>query len=166
MGNLLTTLLNSTGALNTYDRVFSVIQNNIANASTPGYVEQDQVLVSLPFQPDGGPQGGVVPGPLVSERSPFLEKAVQQAQTQLGTSTQVTTDLTQIQSLFSLTSTSGISSAFDSFFGSASQLSTNPNDPVLRQQVITQATTSGGEATMPLHPCLVVAFCFLRFCHK
>ena len=36
MGRLFTSLLNSTGALQVYGRVFSVIQNNITNANTPG----------------------------------------------------------------------------------------------------------------------------------
>ncbi len=137
--SLLTSLLNSAGALSTYDRVFSVIQNNIANANTPGYAAQDQVLISLPFQPNGGPQGGVIPGGLLSSRNTFLEQAVRQGQSQLGTAQQTATDLTQIQSQFSLTSTSGLSDSFNSFFGAASQLSNSPNDPVLRQQIITQA---------------------------
>ncbi len=57
MGTLFTTLLNSTGALRVYGRAFNVIQNNITNANTPGYAKQDQVLVSMPFQPDRG-RGG------------------------------------------------------------------------------------------------------------
>jgi flagellar hook-associated protein 1 FlgK len=137
--SLLTSLLNSAGALTTYDRVFGVIQNNIANANTPGYAAQDQVLISLPFQPNGGPQGGVVPGALLSSRNTFLEQSVRQGQSQLGTAQQTATDLTQIQSLFSLTSTTGIPDALNNFFGAASQLSNSPNDPVLRQQIITQA---------------------------
>jgi flagellar hook-associated protein 1 FlgK len=139
MSSILTSLLNSTGALQAYNRVFSVIQNNITNANTPGYVKQDQVLLSLPFQPNGGPQGGVVAGALLSARSPYLEQAVRQGQSQLGTAQQKTTDLTQIQTLFPLTDNSGISDAMNQFFGSASQLSVNPSDPVLRQQLITQA---------------------------
>ena len=140
MGGLLTSLLNSTGALQAYDRVFSVIQNNITNANTPGYVKQDQVLISLPFQPNGGAPGGVIVGQLLSARSPYLEQTVRQSQSQFGTAQQKTTDLTQIQSLFSLTAGNGIAEAFNQFFGSASQLSVTPSDPVLRQQVITQAS--------------------------
>ena len=60
MGSLFTSLLNSTGALRVYGRTFNVIQNNITNANTPGYVRQDQVLVSMPFNPDQGLPGGVL----------------------------------------------------------------------------------------------------------
>jgi len=36
MGNLLTSLLNSSNALGVYNKVFDTIQNNITNANTPG----------------------------------------------------------------------------------------------------------------------------------
>jgi flagellar hook-associated protein 1 len=43
--------------------------------------------------------------------------------------------------LFDLSSTTGISGSLDSFFNSFSALSVNPNDPVARQNVLTQAQT-------------------------
>ncbi len=69
MGNLFTSLINSTGALRVYGRQFNVLQNNITNANTPGYVKQDQVLLSLPFDLTRGMAGGVVAGPMVNARS-------------------------------------------------------------------------------------------------
>lgn len=139
MSSILASLLNSTGALQAYNQVFSVIQNDITNVNTPGYAKQDQVLLSLPFQPDGGPAGGTIAGPLVSSRSVFLEREVQQSQSQLGQAQQKATDLTQIQTLFPLNSGTGISDAMNKFFGAASSLTVTPSDPVLRQQLITQA---------------------------
>lgn len=141
MGNLFTTLLNSTGALRVYGRTFNVIQNNIANANTPGYVKQDQVLVSMPFQPDRGIPGGVMAGPTLSARSAFLEQAVRGQNQLLGYAQQRATDLAAIESQFDLTSSYGIASGLNGFFNAFSQLAVNPNDFVARQTVLDRAAT-------------------------
>jgi len=139
MGNLLTSLLNSSNALGVYNKVFDTIQNNITNANTPGYVEQDQSLVSLPFDPATGLAGGIGAGPLVSSRSEYLEQQVRNQQELLGSAQQKAGDLNQVQSLFDPTATNGVAGNLNSFFNSFSQLSVNPNDPVERQAVITAA---------------------------
>lgn len=139
MGNLLTSLLNSTGALQVYGRAFSVIQNNITNANTPGYVEQEQSLVAAPFDPAAGLTGGVLAGRLISARSTYLEQAVRNQQQLLGDAQQRAGDLSQIQSLFDTSGQSGVAGALNAFFNSFSQLSVNPNDPVGRQNAIDAA---------------------------
>ena len=136
MGNLFTSLLNSTGALRVYGRTFNVIQNNITNANTPGYVKQDQALVSLPFDLSRGMAGGVVSGPMVSARSSFLEQSVRGQNQLLGAASQQATDLGVVEGQFDLTSTFGVSSALNGFFNGFSQLAVNPNDTVARQGVI------------------------------
>lgn len=139
MSTLFTTLLNSTGALRVYGRTFNVIQNNITNANTPGYVKQDQVLVSMPFQPEFGVSGGVMAGPTLSARSAFLEQAVRGQNQLLGYAQQRATDLSVIESQFDLTSSYGIASGLNGFFNAFSQLAVNPNDNVARQTVLDQA---------------------------
>jgi flagellar hook-associated protein 1 FlgK len=139
MGSLFTSLLNSTSALRVYGRVFNVIQNNITNANTPGYVKQDQSIVSLPFDPAAGLAGGVLAGPMLSARSQYLEQAVRTEQEQLGSAQQKAADLSQIQALFDTTGKSGVPGALNAFFGSFSQLSVNPNDEISRQNVIDTA---------------------------
>src|SRR5262249_10298752 len=57
----------------------------------------------------------------------------------LGSAQQRAQDLTQVQPLFDLTSSSGVSGALNQFFDSFSALSVNPNDPVSRQNVIDRA---------------------------
>ena len=47
---------------------YGVIQNNVANASTPGYASARVNMVALPFDPAGGQSGGVVAGRLQSSR--------------------------------------------------------------------------------------------------
>jgi len=139
MGNLVSTLVNASNALGVYGKVFDTIQNNITNANTPGYVEQDQALVSQSFDPEAGESGGVAAAGLISSRSEYLEQQVRNQQQLLGASQQQATDLNQVQTLFDPTATDGISGNLSSFFNSFSQLSVNPNDPVERQAVINAA---------------------------
>jgi flagellar hook-associated protein 1 FlgK len=140
MGGLFTALTNSAGALQVYGRVFSVIQNNVANASTPGYARQEQTLVAEPFNPAEGLSGGVLAGPMVSTRSQYLERAVRYQQEQLGSAQQKATDLSQIEPLFDVSGQSGVPGALSQFFNSFSQLSVNPNDLASRQNVIDAAS--------------------------
>jgi len=136
---ILTSILNSSNALKVYDQEFATIQNNIANANTPGYAEQNVTLAADSFNPSAGLDGGVTAGPLASSRSQYLEQSVRTQTTLLGAAQQQVSDLTPLQSLFDLSSATGISGSLDSFFNSFSALSVNPNDPVARQNVITQA---------------------------
>ena len=136
---LLTTLLNSANAMQVYDKEFATIQNNVANQNTPGYADQNLTLVADSFDPSAQLYGGLSAGPVISSRSPYLEDAVRQQTTLLGSAEQQASDLAPLQSVFDLTSTTGISGALNSFFNSFSSLSVNPNDTETRQNVITQA---------------------------
>lgn len=140
MGNLFTSLLNSTGALKVFDRVFNVIQNNITNANTPGYAKQDQALISMPFNPSQQDWGGVMAGPMISSRSEYVEQDVRSQQQLLGSAQQRFNDLGQVQPLFDPTSTSGVAGSLNSFFNSFSQLAVNPNDESARQNVLNAAS--------------------------
>jgi flagellar hook-associated protein 1 FlgK len=139
MGSLTTSLLNSTGALSAYGQVLNVIQNNISNANTPGYVKQEQSLEAMPFDTARQTAGGVIAGPVLSSRSQYLEQNVRNQAQLLGYAQQTATDLGQVQPAFSLSSTSSVSATLNNFFNSFSQLSVNPNDPVERQGVINAA---------------------------
>lgn len=139
MGSLFTSLLNSTNAMQVYARVFNVIQNNVTNANTPGYVEQQQTLTPMPFDPSVGLGGGVITGPMLSARSTYLEQAVRNQQQLLGDAQQRAGDLSQLESLFDTSGQTGVSGALNGLFNSFSQLSVNPNDAVSRQNVIDAA---------------------------
>ncbi|MBV8846621.1 MAG: flagellar hook-associated protein FlgK [Bryobacterales bacterium] len=139
MGSLTTSLLNASGALNVYGRALNVIQNNISNANTPGYVEQDQTLIAEPFDGTNRTAGGIIAGPIQSARSEYLEQNVRNQAQVLGYAQQRASDLGQVQPVFSPTSTSSISAMLNKFFSSFSQLSVNPNDPTERQSVINAA---------------------------
>lgn len=139
MGGILSTLSSSAGALSAYEREFSTIQNNITNANTPGFADQNLSLVAMPFDPSAGTAGGVMSGGLISSRSEFLEQNVRNQQQLLGSSQQSAADLGQIQPLFDPNSADGVAGSLSSFFNSFSALSETPNDPTAQQAVITAA---------------------------
>jgi flagellar hook-associated protein 1 FlgK len=141
MGNLLTSLLNTANALKVYEGALTVTQNNVTNANTPGYAKQRASLEALPLDLSIGLPGGVTQGPTQSSRNGYAEQAVRDQQTALGYYQQKASDLTPLESYFSLSSTSGIAPAISNLFQSFSQLSVNPNDTVSRQAVLNQATT-------------------------
>jgi flagellar hook-associated protein 1 FlgK len=139
MGNLLSALGKSSNALRVFERQLSVIQNNVTNANTPGYVRQIQTLIATPFNPDQGIIGGAQLAPMSSSRSDFLEANVQKQSSQHAFFDQKATDLGKLEYTFDLNSTSGVAASFSDFFQSISKLSVNPNDSVARQTVLDQA---------------------------
>jgi len=139
MGSLLTSILNTANALQVFSREMQVTENNVTNASTPGYVKQTLIPEPLPFDLTQGLTGGVLAGPVVSSRSQFAEQSVREQQSALGYYTPQASDLSALENNFDLSSSSGISATLNSFFQTFSQLSINPNDTVSRQAVIDQA---------------------------
>ena len=139
MGSLMTSLMNTANSMRAVEQALAVTENNVVNASTPGYVKQTATFEALPFDLTVGLPGGVSPGLVQSSRDAFAEKAVRQQQTDLGFSQQKTADLTSVETFFNLSGASGIGPAMSSLFQSFSQLSVNPNDTVSRQAVIDQA---------------------------
>ena len=54
-----------------YEQALAVTQNNVTNASTPGYVKQIQSFEALPFDVTVGLPGGVrAMGEIVTSRAP------------------------------------------------------------------------------------------------
>lgn len=133
-------MLNAANSLNVFTQSLNVIENNITNANTPGYAEQNQILEAQPFDPATGVTGGVSDGPMISSRSEYLEQQVWNQSQLLGYAQQQSSDLNEIQPLFDLTSTTGIASNITNFFNSFSQLSVSPNSTVDREDVLQQAS--------------------------
>jgi flagellar hook-associated protein 1 FlgK len=140
MSNLIASMMSAAGALNAYGQVLDVVQNNVANASTPGYANQTEPLYAMPFDPSQGLSGGVIAGQVMSSRNEYAEQAVQQQTTLEGQAQQDVNSLTSLQSLFDVTGSSGISSAFNNLFQAFSAWSQTPTSTVARQNVIEQAT--------------------------
>jgi flagellar hook-associated protein 1 len=139
MGNLMASLLSSANAMRTFERSLGVVQNNVANSSTPGYAKQRQTLLAEPFQVETGLPGGVTLGEVQSLRSEYAERTVRQSVGLNGRYSQQATDLSRVEMLFDATGESGIPGALSTFFQNISSWSVAPNDSVARQSVIDQA---------------------------
>jgi flagellar hook-associated protein 1 FlgK len=140
MSNLLSSIRTTAGAMDAYSQALDVVQNNVSNASTPGYANQTLALEAMRFDPSQGYTGGVVAGQVVSSRDEYAEQAVQQQTTLLGQAQQDVNSLTSIQSQFDVTGASGISAAFNNLFQAFSAWGESPTSAVARQNVIEQAT--------------------------
>lgn len=141
MGNLFTSVLNAANAISVFDRQLATIQNNVANANTPGYVRQIQPLEAMRFDVAAGLPGGVSAGPVVSARYEYAEQNVRGQFTRQGYAEQKAGDLARVEPLFDPTASFGVAGSITSFFRSFSQLSVNPNDRVARESVIDSART-------------------------
>jgi len=139
MSNLLAMLSNTASALDAYGRVLEVSQSNVANASTPGYAKQILPLEALRFDPTLGLPGGVTAGVMQSTRNEYAEQAVRRQTTQLGEQQQAATSLTALQAIFDISGTTGIPSALNRFFQSASAWGQNVDSTAARQTFLERA---------------------------
>jgi len=140
MSDLLATLGVSSGALAVYDQAFAVVQNNVANSSTPGYADQEMAFEAGPFDPQEDIYGGVQAGQVQSTRDQYAEQAVRQQTTLLGNANQLVSSLTTLQSAFPVTADTGIPSALNQLFQAFSAWSTSPDDGTAQQSVLNGAS--------------------------
>ena len=141
MGSISAALNTAGSALDVIGQAMCVIQNNVANASTPGYVTQTLELSASPFDASQNLWGGVTSAGVQSSRDVYAEQAVWTANQQVGQSTQEASSLNSLQSSFDVSGTSGIPAALSSLYAAFSAWSANPTDTASRQQVLTAATT-------------------------
>lgn len=140
MGSLFTSLSSAAGAMLALQRSLNVVQNNIANTSTPGYARQEGSLIANPYNPNGAStSGGVSAGLVRSTRDAYLESSVWKTQHRTGYSAGLTAQLTNLERAFPLADGAGIAGEMTRFFGSVSQWSLSPNDVVARRQVLDRA---------------------------
>lgn len=140
MGNLFGSLLASSGAMRAFEKGLSVVQNNVVNANTPGYVKQRQIFEAQRFEPDRNIMGGVSARGLYDYRDQFVERNVQQRNSQAAFESQREASLTSIEALYPVTDGAGIPAAINNFFNSFSQLTVAPNDTSGRQVALDRAT--------------------------
>ena len=136
---LFNSLLSTANTLNAFERSLLTVQNNVANASTPGFAKQRQDLSALRFDPDVGIAGGVQAGKVVSFRSEYAERAVRDANQQFGKYDQLASDLGQVEPLFSVGENAGLPAAINRFFQAASQATVSPNSAASRELVLDRA---------------------------
>jgi flagellar hook-associated protein 1 FlgK len=129
------------GALDAFQQALTVTQNNISNASTPGYARQSVNLEALPMDVASGLAGGVAAAGLDNSRDQYAEEQVQRQTQTLGQYTAQAQTTGTIQSLFDASGTSGIAADLSSLFQSFSAWSVTPSDATARQSVIDSAST-------------------------
>ncbi|MGO9232105.1 MAG: flagellar hook-associated protein FlgK [Bryobacteraceae bacterium] len=139
MAGITSSLCVQAGAINAFQQAIAVTSANVANASTPNYACQTQTLLAMPEDISQGLTGGVIAGEVISSRNQYAEQAVSNQQTALGGATQDVNSLTNLQSLFNVTGTSGISTALSSLYQSFSAWGQTPDDGTARQAVLTAA---------------------------
>ncbi len=139
MGNLFTSLGNAANSLRAFERGLAVVQNNVANASTPGYVRQTQTFTPKSLDLNSGLAGGVEADELVSSRNPFAEQAVWRYHSGYSYQSQKKESLQSLESAFLITEGRGVASSIDNLFKAFSQLTVAPNDLSLRQNALNQA---------------------------
>jgi flagellar hook-associated protein 1 len=140
---LFANLTASVRALNAFEQSLEVAQNNVSNASTPGYAKQLATLNALPFQAGTGLLGGVQAGAPQSTRDEYLEQAVQYQNSVLGSYTAQAQSLGGIQPIFDVTGQTGIIAALNSMFQSFSAWSASPDSAAARQDVLSKAQDLG-----------------------
>ncbi|MGH9659112.1 MAG: FlgK family flagellar hook-associated protein, partial [Bryobacteraceae bacterium] len=137
--SLFSALTASAQSLLAFQQSLDVVQNNINNASTPGFARQRQPLLAKLFQPEQGVAGGVETGARQSLRNDFAEVSVRRQTSALGRSDQLATTLSGLEAHFDATGETGIPKALSELFAAFSSLSINPNASTARQTVLDQA---------------------------
>lgn len=139
MGNLFVSLRNAAGAMKVFERAAGVVQSNVANASTPGYAKQLQVLTAMPMDLDRGLPGGVASGGTLNLRDAYAEATVRQRLSASGEADERRAQLEQLEPLFDIGGDTGLGGAINRFFQSFAALTVAPNDLAARQTVIDRA---------------------------
>lgn len=139
MPGLFGSLIASANSLRVFERSIAASQNNVNNASTPGYAKQRSYPLPAAFDPSQGLAGGIQEGEIQSFRSRYAEQSVRQAQQLYSMYSQRTADLSRIEQYFDVSGESGVPKAISDLFQSVSAWSLTPNDISPRQQVIESA---------------------------
>lgn len=143
MGSLSAALGAANRSLQSFSSALQVVQNNIANATTPGFARQRVSLapVTLPEQSAQAGLGVEITG-IQALRSRVLDLQVlrtRQAKTGVEKEAAV---FESVETAFPLEG--GIAAGLDEFFGSISALAVNPGDFDLRAQVLSSARGLAG----------------------
>jgi len=141
------------GALDADQAALSIVANNVANANTPGYTQENpNWQENQPVQVGGLRYGdGVTETGATSLRDRVLEERLNQQQQLASSSGARLTALNSVQALFppdsgSSTATAGdIGSDITGFFGSFASLEADPTNNSLREEVLSSARTLAGD---------------------
>ena len=139
MGGLLNAINTSKLSLEVNQKSIEVVGNNISNINTEGYSRQEAVLEPYPSLNFGGffIGQGVRVSDVSRQHNVFIEKQIMEKSVDFGKQDAMTLPLSKLESLFNI-SDDNLSANIDVFFDSLQKLSTDPSDPVLRNNVLLQ----------------------------
>lgn len=134
MGNFSGILSVARGALSTAQRATQIASHNIANANTPGYSRQREVLSSN--APEATPQGifgtGVTLTDVQRTRDALLDQEYRSNNGDSSGAAMRSQYLQRMETVFNEPSDTGLSSALDSFYGAWSDLASDPTNASAR----------------------------------
>src|SRR5579871_406787 len=136
MGSINSSLAGASSALDALQYALNVAENNIDNASTPGYASQTATLLADPFDPALQLTGGVSEGPTLDSRDLLAENDVWQQSGSQGAATAAAQALTAVQNALPTSAGNGVPQALTNFFDAVSAWSASPDDSTAKQGVI------------------------------
>lgn len=139
MGGLLSALNAGRTSLEVNQKSIEVIGNNIANVNTDGYSRQTTYLETYPVTNFGDffIGQGVKVSDVQRDHDVFIEQQIQEKAVEYGYQDALTRPLSELEAIFEI-SEDNLSTDIDNFFDSLQELSTDPSDLVLRNNVILQ----------------------------
>jgi flagellar hook-associated protein 1 FlgK len=139
MGGIFASLHIAANSLDVLEQAIAVVQNNVTNATTPGYVTQTQQLEAQSFDPSASLLGGVEATGVQNARDVYAEQSVWTASQQSGLASQQSANLNSLQQIFDVTGTTGIPGALSGLYSAFSAWSANPSSSSTQQGVLTAA---------------------------
>src|ERR1700689_5625256 len=107
MSNILASMTSAANALDVLQQALDVVQNNVSNASTPGYASQTLNIEAAPLDVASGAAGGLTSNGLHSSRDGYADTAGQKQLQTLGLFTAQAQSTGVIQSFFDANGTTG-----------------------------------------------------------
>jgi flagellar hook-associated protein 1 len=143
MASLFGTIQQSANALGVAQIGLQVVGNNIGNANTDGYIRQELQQASAPGTRQGGLilGHGVRPTGIVQKVDQQLVERMINAKNALSSAESLETAYNQLEELTADLNGGGLSNQLTLFNNALQELSTQPNDPSLRDFVILQGET-------------------------
>ncbi len=140
MGGLNTALSVATGALSANEAAIETVNNNIANANTPGYSRETVNLSANAAEQSGGVAigTGVNADSVTGVRDQLLDLRIQQQTSAQSSASAQSTVLASVELNFS-TATGNVGTSLSKFFAGLSALSATPTSAAARQAAIGNA---------------------------
>jgi flagellar hook-associated protein 1 FlgK len=139
MGGLLNALNAGKTSLEVNQKSIEIVGNNISNLNTEGYSRQEAVLEPYPSLSFGNffVGQGVKITDVSRQHDVFIDQQIKEKTVDFGMQDAMNLPLSELERIFNITD-NNLSSEIDTFFDSLQRLSTDPGDPVLRNNILFQ----------------------------